>query len=180
MVFIFDPFFWAMVSMFALVGASVVVSSSKLGRHPLFGFAIVTLFIVGRVVLVMPPLPQPRFEIMGWHLILGGIICAAGLLFCLPALSIRPFTSPDENVRLKTTGFYGIVRNPIYLGEVLFSLGWSIAFRSIIGLTLVPLWWMGLLCLVLIEEQSLERELGQPYLDYKARVRGRIIPGLPI
>jgi protein-S-isoprenylcysteine O-methyltransferase Ste14 len=45
---------------------------------------------------------------------------------------------------------------------------------------LVPFWWAGLLSLVLIEEESLERALGQPYLDYRARVRGRIVPGLPI
>jgi protein-S-isoprenylcysteine O-methyltransferase Ste14 len=39
---------------------------------------------------------------------------------------------------------------------------------------------LGFLFLVLIEEISLERTLGQPYLDYKQRVKGRIIPGLPI
>lgn len=178
--FIFDPFFWALISMFALVGAGMVVSGSKPGRHPLFGFTIVTVFIIGRVILAMPPLPQPRFESGGWHLVPGWIILAAGLVFCLPALSIRPFTAPSGNIQLKTTGFYAVVRNPIYLGEVLMSLGWSIIFRSIIGIALVPLWWIGLLCLVLIEEQSLEREVGRPYLEYKARVKGRIIPGLPI
>lgn len=35
------------------------------------------------------------------------------------------------------------------------------------------------LILITIEEESLERELGQTYLDYKKRIRGRIIPGLP-
>ncbi len=53
-------------------------------------------------------------------------------------------------------------------------------FRSVIGVALVPFWWAGLLFLVFIEEESLERELGQAYLEYKKRVRGRIIPGLPI
>jgi len=52
--------------------------------------------------------------------------------------------------------------------------------RSIIGVALVPVWWAGFLLIVLTEEQSLERALGQLYLDYKQRVRGRIIPGLPI
>ena len=45
---------------------------------------------------------------------------------------------------------------------------------------LVPIWWVAFLCLVLVEETSLERALGQRYLDYKQRVKGRIIPGLPI
>lgn len=78
------------------------------------------------------------------------------------------------------TGFYGIVRNPIYLGKVLWCLGWAIMFRSVIGVALVPLWWTGLLILIMIEEESLERSLGQSHLEYKKQVRGRIIPGLPI
>jgi protein-S-isoprenylcysteine O-methyltransferase Ste14 len=81
---------------------------------------------------------------------------------------------------LKTTGIYGIVRNPIYLADVLFTLGFAIMFRSIISIALIPLWWAGFLCLVLVEEESLERMLGQPYRDYRLRVKGRIIPGLPI
>ena len=35
------------------------------------------------------------------------------------------------------------------------------------------------LCARIIEEESLERALGEPYRAYKQRVRGRIIPGLP-
>ena len=180
MSFTHDPFFWALVSMFALVGACVVVGSKKLGQYPLFGFITVMIFVLGRIILVLPPLTQPRFQMGGWHLALGASIFAIGLLFCLPGLTIRPFTAPDERIELKTTGFYGIVRNPIYLGEVMLSLGWAIMFRSTIGVAVVPLWWAGLLFLVLIEEESLERELGRPYLEYKERVRGRIIPGLPI
>jgi protein-S-isoprenylcysteine O-methyltransferase Ste14 len=80
---------------------------------------------------------------------------------------------------LKTTDVYSIVRNPICLADVLFSLGFAILFRSIIGVALVPLWWAGFLFIVLTEEESLGRTLGQPYLDYKRRVKGRIIPGLP-
>lgn len=178
--FIHDPFFWALLSMFALVGAGVVVGSKKLGGYSLYGSVTVIIFALGRVTLVLPPLIQPRFEIGGWHWFVGGTIFAVGLLFCLPALTIRPFTAPDECTELKTTGFYGIVRNPIYLGELLWSLGWAIMFRSTIGVLLFPLWWAGLLFLVLVEETSLERELGLPYLKYKERVRGRIIPGLPI
>ena len=63
---------------------------------------------------------------------------------------------------------------------LLWSFGWAIIHRSIVGVALVPLWWAGLLILALIEEESLERALGQTYLEYRKRVRGRIIPGLPV
>jgi len=175
-----DPFFWALVSMFALVGACAVVSGPTLGRRTWFGVTVVVLFDLGRVVLVLPACPQPRFEDCGWHGVVGVAVFVAGLVFCLPALGIKPFTAPETTVNLRTSGLYRIVRNPIYLGEVLWCLGWAVLFRSIIGVGLVVAWWAGLLLLIVIEEQSLERELGQPYVDYKTRVRGRIIPGLPI
>ncbi len=180
MTFLKDPFSWGFLSMFALVASTQIVSNRKLGKHPLFGLVIVVIFGAGRVILVLPSLPQPRFEIGGWHWIIGAIIFAAGIVFSFPALTIRPFTAPDEKVRLKTTGLYSIVRNPIYLGEVLWCLGWAIMFRSIIGIALVPFWWVGLIFLVMLEEESLERELGQPYLEYKRKVHGRIIPGWPV
>ncbi len=72
------------------------------------------------------------------------------------------------------------MRNPIYFGEILWCLGWAVLFRSGIGVLLVPLWWIGLLFHTLSEEEHLERILGQPYLDYKKQVRGRIIPKLPL
>ena len=81
---------------------------------------------------------------------------------------------------LKTNGIYGVVRNPIYLADILFSLGFAIMFRSAVGIALIPIWWAAFLLIVLVEEASLERVLGQLYLDYKQRVKGRIIPGLPI
>lgn len=176
-----DPFFWALISMFGLVGACSVVGSKKVGGSAVLGFFIVATFDLGRFALALPFCHQPRFNIGGWHGLLGGIIFAVGLVFGLaPCFLIRPLNVAEEKTELITTGFYGIVRNPIYLGEVMWCLGWATMFRSVIGVALVPLWWVGLLILVLIEEESLERALGQPYLRYKARVRGRIIPGLPV
>jgi protein-S-isoprenylcysteine O-methyltransferase Ste14 len=178
--FLKEPFFWALVSMFGLVAACSVVGSKRVGRNTSLGILFVIIFDLGRFLLVLPFCDQPRFDSGGWDGSWGGIILVVGLIFCLPAFSIRPFNSTDEKLRLKTTGFYRIIRNPIYLGEVLWCLGWAMIFRSAIGVALVPLWWAGLLFLIIIEEESLERSLGQPYLEYKQRVRGRIIPGLPI
>jgi protein-S-isoprenylcysteine O-methyltransferase Ste14 len=79
-----------------------------------------------------------------------------------------------------TTSFYKYTRNPIYLGEILWCLGWSIIHGSVIGVVLVPIWWAGFLFLTIIEEESLEHALGMNYLNYKKKIKGRIIPGLPI
>ena len=79
-------------------------------------------------------------------------------------------------MKLYTRGLYSFVRNPFYLGEILLSLGMAILFRSVIGLLLVPVWWAGLVLHILIEEENMELALGPRYLEYKARVKGRIIP----
>ena len=175
-----DPFFWALISMFSLVGGGVIVSSKKLGNSIVYGVVIVTLFVLARGILVLPVCPQPRFVANGWNWFVGGAIFVMGLIFSIPALWIKPLTKPHEHMELVTTGFYAIVRNPIYLGEVLWFLGWSLMFRSVIGLLLVPLWWLALLLHTLVEEEALENALGEKYLAYKRKVRGRIIPGLPI
>ena len=175
-----DPFFWALVSMCGLAGAEALVGSARLARLWWLGFVMVGLFTLGRVAIVLPWVPQPRLAGGDWSWVAGGVIFAAGMVFALPVFTIRPITGPAAGVNLKTRGFYGIVRNPLYLSDVLWCLGLAIMFRSEVGIALVPLWWAGLWLLTLIEEESLERKLGQPYVEYKERVRGRILPGLPI
>ena len=175
-----DPFFWAFISMFGLVGCGAVVSGSKLGKYPLFGSTVVIIFDLGRVLLVLPFCEQPRFELSGLLLFVGGICFITGILFCAPAISIKPVTAPDKTITLETKGLYGIVRNPIYTGELLWCLGLAICFQSVIGVALVPFWWLAFLFHIAKEEDCLERELGETFLNYKKLVRGRIIPGLPI
>jgi protein-S-isoprenylcysteine O-methyltransferase Ste14 len=179
--FIFtNPFFWAFVGMFGLLAGIVLVSGIKLGQNALLGLITIMICDSSRILLVLPFCPQPRFEIGMWNWIIGGIVLAAAMVFGVPALSINWRTAPDSKIVLKTNGIYSVVRNPIYLTDILFSLGFAIMFRSIIGVALVPIWWAAFLSIVLVEEVSMERALGQPYLDYKQRVKGRIIPGLPV
>jgi protein-S-isoprenylcysteine O-methyltransferase Ste14 len=173
-------FFWAFVGMFGLVVGIALVSGIKLGQNALLGVITITICDLSRIILVLPFCIQPRFEIGIWNWIIGGIILAVAVVVCIPALSINWRTAPDSKMVLKTTSIYGIVRNPIYLADILFSLGFAVMFRSIIGVALIPIWWAAYLAIVLVEETSLERALGQRYLDYKQQVKGRIIPGLPI
>ncbi len=179
--FIFtNLFFWAFVGMFGLVVGIALVSGIKLGQNPLFGVITISICDFSRIILVLPFCSQPRFEIGIWNWFIGGIILVVAVVVCFPALSINWRTAPDSKMVLKTTGIYSIVRNPIYLADMLFSVGFAVMFRSIIGVALIPIWWSAYLAMVLVEETSLERVLGQRYLDYKQQVKGRILPGLPI
>lgn len=171
---------WAAVSLFGLILTSTVIAAEALRRSRLVGFIGVTLFALGRVVLVLPYCPQPRLEFAMWHWIAGAGLFLAGLVFASPAVRIKPFTGPDGLVGLRTSGLYGWVRNPLYLGELLWSAGLALWFGSVIGLVLIPVWWLSLVCLTLIEETNLQRSLGEPYRAYMRTVRARIIPGLPV
>ena len=179
--FLNNPFFWAFISMFTLVGACSVVGSRKIGSRPALGWIIVTILSFGRVILVLPSVEQPRFFLNGFNAVIGIPIFIIGLCFALgPCFLIRPLNIAEEDMEFITKSFYKYTRNPIYLGEILWCLGWSIIFGSIIGVALVPVWWSGFLFLILIEEESLERALGTKYVNYKKKVKGRIIPGTPI
>jgi len=174
-----NPFFWALISIFGLLGASTVVTNSRAGGSRALAVLSGLFFFVGRFMLVLPVCPQPRFASNGWHWFVGGLITLVSAVFIVPGLTIQPLTAPHAEMRLHTRGAYSFVRNPFYLGEILLSLGMAVLFRSVIGLALVPVWWAGLVLHILIEEESMELALGPRYLEYKARVKGRIFPRPP-
>ena len=174
-----DPFFWATVSMFALIGASMTLVSRRLRKHRWLNVGFVALFALGRFMIPLPCSVQPRFDLGVFQQILGLFTFVLGLGFMSAMLTIDPWPKSCENIKLTTWGLYGIVRNPMYLGELLWSLGWAVMWGSTVGLILMPLWWMGLLLFIMLEEEDLEACIGRDYLRYKGEVRGRILPGLP-
>lgn len=79
--------------------------------------------------------------------------------------------------RLVTDGIYGMIRHPSYLGLLIASVGWALAFRSGVGLVLVALTLPPLLARIQAEEALLRTEFGEEYEAYCART-SRLIPGL--
>ena len=53
--------------MFTLVGACSVVGSRKVGSHPALGWIMVTILSLGRLILVLPFVEQPRFYLDGFN-----------------------------------------------------------------------------------------------------------------
>ncbi len=79
--------------------------------------------------------------------------------------------------RLVTTGIYGIIRHPSYLGLLVGSLGWALAFRSGAGVLLAACMLLPLLARIHAEERLLRSHFGAQYDAYCART-SRLIPGV--
>jgi protein-S-isoprenylcysteine O-methyltransferase Ste14 len=77
---------------------------------------------------------------------------------------------------LVTSGSYGLVRHPSYLGLLVNALGWGLAFRSGVGLLLTALMIPPLLARIRAEERLLGTQFGAEYDAYGART-SRLIPG---
>ena len=78
---------------------------------------------------------------------------------------------------LVTNGVYSVIRHPSYLGLLINSLGWGLAFRSAAGVLLTALTIPPLLARIHAEEIMLRTEFGAEYDAYRART-SRLIPAL--
>ncbi|KWO43509.1 isoprenylcysteine carboxyl methyltransferase [Burkholderia sp. MSMB1459WGS] len=78
---------------------------------------------------------------------------------------------------LVTGGVYSRIRNPSYLGLLVNSLGWALAFRSGIGVLLVALMLVPLVARIRSEEALLRSQFGAEYDAYCART-WRLLPGV--
>jgi protein-S-isoprenylcysteine O-methyltransferase Ste14 len=78
---------------------------------------------------------------------------------------------------LVTDGLYRRIRNPSYLGLLILSLGWALAFRSGVGVLLATLNIPPLIARMNSEERLLHAQFGQEYEAYRART-WRLLPGV--
>jgi len=111
--------------------------------------------------------------------LVGDVLVATGLL--VAALVVIQNNHAAATVRVEasqevvTTGLYGLVRHPMYTGNIILMVGIPLALGSYWGLALlIP----GLIVLGLRirdEEQLLQQELGG-YREYTEKVRYRLVP----
>ena len=113
---------------------------------------------------------------------IGVVLCAAGgVLRIVPVYVLRNrfsgLVAIQAGHRLETQGVYSTIRNPSYLGLLISSLGWVLAFRSVVGVILTAALLVPLVARIRAEERLLRQHFGAEYEAYCART-WRLLPGI--
>ena len=135
---------------------------------------IIAGYVLGRFI---PILDQYDLAVPERYLVGGLIAVAAIVIFIVwPFLQFKksgqdpaPWTPTPEIV---VAGPYKFTRNPMYLGMILFCIGFAIILSEVWILILTPLCgWMIYNIAIKREEVYLEEKFGDSYRAYKRRVR---------
>jgi len=145
-------------------------------------YIFITLFMVWFVIM---PLDAKRYawttNFPLWLEIIGGILLLPGLFFTFRALADNPYASAevriqtDRRQQVISTGVYGFVRHPMYLGGILYLIGAPMLLGSKYGILIGILMAFFIMVRIIGEEKALVEEL-EGYKDYKKRVKYRLIP----
>lgn len=116
-----------------------------------------------------------------WLIVVGNILVATGLGLAQLVVVQNNYAGASITVEadqpLVSTGLYGVVRHPMYMGTVIMMIGTPLALDSLWGLLCVLAAIPVLAARIVDEERMLVDELAG-YPDYTQRVRFRLIPGV--
>ena len=144
--------------------------------------------VIGFILwIVIMPLDAKRF---GWSPsfplllnVLGGILLAGSFFLFFRSYTDNTFLSPlvrvqeDRKQQVVSTGVYGFVRHPMYLGAILMFVGAPLLLGSGYGLLAGFALTILLMARIWGEEAMLSRNL-EGYREYTQNVRYRLFPFL--
>ena len=109
----------------------------------------------------------------------GNVLVAVGLVVAQLVVIQNSYAAANITVEsgqpLVSTGLYGVVRHPMYVGALIMMVGTPLALGSLRGLVVVLLAVPVLAARILDEEKLLTEQL-DGYREYITRVRSRLIP----
>lgn len=147
---------------------------------------VVYLLVIGFLVwFIIMPLDAKRYGWSGHYPALLKVLGFAGLVlsffFFLRSFTDNTFLSPlvriqtERHQQVVSTGVYGFVRHPMYLGAILLFLGAPLLLGSTYGLIFGLLLSLLLAFRIVGEEKMLLAELAG-YAEYRKKVKYRLIP----
>ena len=145
---------------------------------------IVTATIVAVVAVLVVSALDHR---LGWShvptsvVVLGNILVALGLGIAQVVVLQNSYAAATITVetdqKVVTTGLYGLVRHPMYVGALIMMIGTALALGSYWGLLAVALALPVLAARIDDEEKMLRQEL-DGYDEYTQKVHYRLVPGV--
>lgn len=148
-------------------------------------YVVYGIAIIFALWIIIMPLDAKRFGLSpifpSWLKLMGVAMLVGSFFLFFRSYADNTYLSPlvriqnDRGQKVVSTGVYGLVRHPMYLGATLMLIGTPLLLGSAYGL-LVGLAGMVLLMIrILGEEEMLIRDL-DGYREYKEKVRYRLIP----
>jgi protein-S-isoprenylcysteine O-methyltransferase Ste14 len=113
---------------------------------------------------------------LGLVLFIAGSVLRVAAVFVL-GRRFSGLVAIQEGHELETRGLYRVIRHPSYLGLLVSLFGWSLVFRSAIGVAVSLLLIPPLVARMNSEEALLESDFGARYSDYRRRT-WRLLPFL--
>ena len=152
-------------------------------KEPAQRIAIGILSIVLLAMLVLPGLDR-RFhwsDVPAWLTILADLAIVAGFVIFFLVMRENSYAAATIRVehgqKVISTGLYGVVRHPMYMGALPLLIAMPLALGSYWALLLVIPAFAALVWRLIDEERVLRRDL-PGYTEYCARVRYRLLPGI--
>jgi protein-S-isoprenylcysteine O-methyltransferase Ste14 len=168
----------AIVALFSSGNLSAGIREDRGNRWVLGAFAVIGLLLawlpaytdrIGFWTLDGEPLRW-----VGAAIYIGGVIVRMWPVFIL-GRRFSGLVAIQSDHALVTTGLYSMIRHPSYMGLLISSLGWALAFRSIVGVLLAALTAVPLIARIRAEEALLASQFGAAYAAYRART-SRLLP----
>ena len=141
-------------------------------------------FILAIVAMLVISALDHRY---GWsHLpiavvVLGNVLVAAGLVLAQLVVIQNSYAAATITVeaeqKVVSTGVYGVVRHPMYVGTLILMPGVPLALDSYWGL-LVTILAIPILVLRIADEERFLRQELEGYDEYTQKVQYRLVPGV--
>ena len=157
----------ATVVVLTLVRRSAVIVDRSLRARMLTMISVLgpPLLAPGAGLSLAPETVTVAISIAGLLVIIAGEVTLGRSFALLPA-----------NRGIVSTGLYGVVRHPIYMGYLVTHVGFLLASPSLFNVSALLVADAALLARAVREEETLA--LDPEYRDYQSRVRWRVAPGL--
>ena len=148
-------------------------------------YLLYAIFVISIIWILIMPLDAKRFGWSPifplWLKIIGGLLLILSIFFIFRTtventyLSTRVRIQSDRKQQVISTGVYGFVRHPLYLGYLLLMIGGPLLLGSVVGLALGLLGIITIVARIFGEEKMLLQELAG-YEEYRKKVKYRLLP----